>query len=276
MVIIHDGHVHTSYCPHGTKDSLYKYCDVAIENNIQGITFTEHAPLPPSFVDPTPQKDSGMNLADLDHYIKEVQAIKQYYNGQLAVYLGLEVDFIEGFEKETIDFLNEVGPILDDSILSVHFLKLASDYLCIDYSPEVFDKAVQQLGSIDSVYKLYYDTVAKSIDTDLGLFHPKRIGHITLARKFHKKFPIKAPFTDELTLILKKIKKKGYELDYNGAGCIKPLCKEPYPNNVIIDQAITLDIPLVYGSDAHQASSLLSGYQQLSSKAVLTKPQTLL
>jgi histidinol-phosphatase (PHP family) len=217
-----------------------------------------------------------MDAADLDHYFEEIQAIKQYYKGQLSVSLGLEVDFIEGFEQETTAFLNEVGPMLDDSILSVHFLKISSDYLCVDYSPDMFMEAIQQLGSIDAVYRLYYETVAKSIETDLGLYHPKRIGHITLARKFHRKFPTATSFTDELSLILKKIKKKGYELDYNGAGCIKPLCKEPYPNNVIIDQAIALGIPLVYGSDAHQASSLLSGYHHLSSNAVLTKPQTLL
>ncbi|MFC0473238.1 histidinol-phosphatase HisJ [Halalkalibacter kiskunsagensis] len=276
MVIIHDGHVHSPYCPHGSKDSLHKYCEAAIENQIQGITFAEHAPLPPSFVDPTPQKDSAMSRAFLEDYIKEVQAIKQFYKGKLNVYLGLEIDFIEGFEKEISDFLNEVGPVLDDSILSVHFLKVASDYLCIDYSPEVFGDAIVRLGSVEAVYKLYYDTVAKSIETDLGPFHPKRIGHITLARKFHKKFPISSPFTDETLDILKKIKKKGYELDYNGAGCIKPLCREPYPSNVIIDQAISLDIPLVYGSDAHQASSLLSGYQQLSPNASLKKPQILL
>jgi histidinol-phosphatase (PHP family) len=274
--MIHDGHIHSPYCPHGTKDSFEKYCELAIQKKIKGITFTEHAPLPPSFQDPTPLKDSGMNPDDLQDYFKEIQALKRHYNKHLTIYAGLEIDYIEGYEKETSDFLNEIGPLLDDSILSVHFLKINEKYLCIDYSPDVFSDAIKQLGSTESVHKLYYQTVTKSIEMDLGPFKPKRIGHITLARKFIQKFPVASDFSEETNLILHQIKKKGYALDYNGAGCTKPLCKEPYPNELIIKKAIDLAIPLVYGSDAHQANGLMSGVNQLYPKASFTRPLSLL
>ncbi|KHF39636.1 histidinol-phosphatase HisJ [Halalkalibacter okhensis] len=274
--MIHDGHVHSPYCPHGTKDSFEKYCELAIQLNIQGITFTEHAPLPPGFQDPTPLKDSGMDGENLHDYFKEIEALKSEYEGHLTICTGLEIDFIEGFEKETLDFLNEIGPMLDDSILSVHFLKIKDEFVCIDYSPDVFSNAITQLGSVEAVHKLYYETVSKSIETHLGRYKPKRIGHITLARKFNRTFPVSDLFAVEIDRILHEMKKKGYELDYNGAGCIKPLCKEPYPYELIIKKAIELGIPLVYGSDAHQAKSLLSGVDQLYPKANVTKPQSLL
>ncbi|MDT8859378.1 histidinol-phosphatase HisJ [Alkalihalobacillus sp. MEB130] len=273
--MIHDGHVHSPYCPHGTSDSFEEYCDKAIEYGYQGITFTEHAPLPSSFKDPTPMMDSAMKIEDVHRYLEEIEALKQQYKGHLNVYTGLEVDYIEGYEHETTAFLNEIGPLLDDSILSVHFLHLKGSYLCIDYSPDVFQKAALQLGSIDAVYQHYYKTVASSIRSDLGPYKPKRIGHITLARKFAKKYPAKHDHLHDLSTILHEIKNRGYELDYNGAGCIKPLCKEPYPYDSIIERAMDLSIPLVYGSDAHQVTGLLSGSNQLVAKAVLSKPQQL-
>ncbi|NEU29911.1 histidinol-phosphatase HisJ [bacterium LRH843] len=270
--MIHDGHVHTPFCPHGTKDSFASYCEAAIRLGIKGITFTEHAPLPKTFNEPTPLKDSGMNPDHLESYIKEIQSLKKEYEGALTILLGLEVDYIDGFEKETTNFLNEVGPFLDDSILSVHFLKINEDYLCLDYSPDTFAEAVQLLGSTERVYQHYFQTVIRSIQTDLGRYKPKRIGHITLARKFQKRFPTDADYSREITAILTSMKEKGYELDYNGAGCVKPLCKEPYPNETIIHQAISLDIPLVYGSDSHQASALMSGFNHLVPHAPLGAP----
>lgn len=269
--MIHDGHVHTPLCPHGTRDSYADYCEAAIELKLKGITFAEHAPLPSSFIDPTPLQDSGMDPRNLDSYIHDIQALKREYKGKLDIFLGLEVDYIEGFEKETTDFLNEVGPLLDDSILSVHFLRIDGDYLCLDYSPDIFAQAIQLIGSTEKVYSHYFQTVLASIQANLGSYKPRRIGHITLARKFHKRFPTQAHF-DELTQILTLIKQKGYELDYNGAGCIKPLCGEPYPYDRIVQQAIELNIPLVYGSDAHQARALMSGFDQLVPNATLIRP----
>lgn len=271
--MIHDGHVHTPYCPHGTKDTLAEYCEEAIRLGIKGLSFTEHAPLPPSFTDPTPLKDSAMKMEDLERYIEDIKEIKKEFAGKLTILVGLEVDYIEGFERETTQFLNEVGPQLDDSILSVHFLKIKDEYVCIDYSPEQFRSAVQTLGSIDDIYRRYFETVHRSVIADLGRYKPKRIGHITLVRKFRKKFETSTTFSSEITTLLTAIKERGYELDYNGAGVIKPLCQETYPYNEVVKQASLLGIPLVYGSDAHQVKALMSGVDELLANAPLSSPR---
>jgi histidinol-phosphatase (PHP family) len=57
-----DGHIHTPYCPHGTKDELKKYIKRAIDLEFDEITFTEHAPLPKGFEDAAPTKDSSMTM----------------------------------------------------------------------------------------------------------------------------------------------------------------------------------------------------------------------
>lgn len=255
-----DGHVHTSFCPHGTKDTIEEYIEKALQLGYTEITFAEHAPLPEGFIDPTPLKDSAMKLGDLEDYFNMIEKAKQEYNGRIKIHTGLEVDFIEGYEEQTAAFLNEYGRHLNDAILSVHFLKnMDGGYDCLDYSPETFMAMVDHYGSVENVHRRYYQTVLNSIQTDVGLYKPKRIGHITLANKFRVRFPTENPFRDEITQILKKVSEHGYELDYNGAGTAKPLCREPYPPDWVIRQAITLGIPLVFGSDAHQAKELGQG-----------------
>lgn len=262
-MILKDGHIHSPYCPHGTQDKLVDYVERAIQLGLNEITFTEHAPLPKGFADPTPLQDSAMRLEDLESYIKEIDKLKKVYRNKIKVNVGLEVDFIEGYETETRDFLNEVGPRLDDAILSVHFLKTEDGYDCVDYSPDVFEKMITDYGSIEAVYQKYFNTLMLSLHADLGAFKPRRIGHITLIKKFHKKFPSVQSFEKDILEILNVIKEKGYELDYNGAGTAKPLCREPYPPLWVIEEAKNLQIPLVYGSDAHRVKELNQGRDSL-------------
>lgn len=257
--MLRDGHIHSPFCPHGTKDSFDDYIEKAIELGFVEMSFTEHAPLPAGFIDPTPMHDSAMTSEDLFVYLDCVREVKHRYRHRMKINVGLEVDYIEGYEEETTKFLNEVGPMLDDAILSVHFLKHKKDYFCLDYSPEVFEQMIITFGSIESLYKAYYDTLLKSITTNLGAYKPKRIGHMTLVHKFQKKFPVQTNFKVEIETILNTVKTGGYELDYNGAGTAKPLCREPYPPNWIIERAKTLGIHLVYGSDAHQVKDLGQG-----------------
>lgn len=254
-----DGHIHTPFCPHGTKDSFEEYIQKALSLGLKEITFTEHAPLPDGFSDTVPTRDSAMQHKDLIDYFKEIDRVKEQFRGKIVINAGLEVDYIEGFEEETKVFLNEIGEKLDDAVLSVHFLKQEGNYDCVDYSPDLFESMTKQYGSIKALYKKYYQTVLNSINADLGPFKPKRIGHITLIRKFHKKFPQPEDFKEEVITILQSIKRNGYELDYNGAGTAKPLCREPYPSDWIVREAQKMKIPLIYGSDAHQTKDMGQG-----------------
>ncbi|MDQ0231059.1 histidinol-phosphatase HisJ [Metabacillus malikii] len=255
-----DGHIHTPYCPHGTKDSLKDYIEQAITENFTSITFTEHAPLPTSFTDPTPKKDSAIELDEIENYLRDLERVKQEYKNDISINIGLEVDYIQGFEHEITQFLNAYGKHLDDSILSVHFLKLAGQYYCMDYDEHVFSEMVQQAGTLHALHNLYYEEVYNSITSNLGVYKPKRIGHITLVRKFQKLFPITFSVNDWIEKILNAIKKENYELDFNVAGLRKEYCGEVYPDLTIAKAAQQQRIPLIYGSDAHSARDLGKNY----------------
>ncbi|MBD1372744.1 histidinol-phosphatase HisJ [Hazenella sp. IB182357] len=254
-----DGHIHSPYCPHGTSDQWVDYVETAIQWGYVEISFTEHAPLPHGFKDPTPLADSAMKPENLPKYLNELEKIKQFYRKKIKINVGLEVDYIEAYEKETKDFLNEVGPQLDDAILSVHFLKKDLQYYCVDYSPDEFSSMIRVFQSVDEIYRIYYETLRCSLFSDLGAYKPKRIGHMTLVRKFHKRFPPKQRFKKDILTILDIIKEKDYELDWNGAGTVKPLCQESYPPSWVADEARKRSIPLVYGSDAHRVKELNQG-----------------
>ncbi|WP_106534310.1 histidinol-phosphatase HisJ [Planomicrobium soli] len=264
-----DGHIHTPFCPHGTKDSFELYIEKAIASGFTDISFTEHAPLPSSFTDPTPLKDSGMSLKQLYPYIDAVSKAKDAYRKEIRIRVGLEVDFIEGFEQETKTLLDEIGPSLDDAILSVHFLKIDGQYHCVDYSKEAFAAISGKAGSVQCVYDKYYQTVEASISADLGAYKPKRIGHPTLVHKFQLAHGEKIDDRTQIEQLLQRIAGVGYEIDLNSAGFSKPECLEPYPPERYIKQAADLGIPLVFGSDAHNAKGLHNHYSKLYNKEIL-------
>lgn len=273
--MIADGHIHTPFCPHGTSDPFEEYIEWAINNKLEEISFTEHAPLPAGFKDTTPTQDSAMSHDELSEYIERVNFFKKKYKQHIQINIGLEIDYIAEYEREITDWLNKIGHHLDDSILSVHFIKIHEKYYCIDYSADYFSLIAETAGSIDRVYELYYDTLKKAILSGLGTFKPKRIGHLTLVRKFQLKYPSVNDFHHTESELLQLIKKQNLALDYNGAGVSKKYYKQPYPPSSLIEKAISLGIPLVYGSDAHRVQDLGQGFGQLHQKANLVKPSQL-
>ncbi|MBB6448144.1 histidinol-phosphatase (PHP family) [Geomicrobium halophilum] len=261
-IIEYDGHVHTPFCPHGSQAPFKQYIETAIQHGYKGVSFCEHAPLPNSFPDPTPKKDSSMALSELEAYIKTIRDVRKSYKNDITIRIGLEVDFIEGYESETQQLLNHYGPYLDDSILSVHFIKAEGSFGLLDYSVDAFQTLAQKIGGIEPLVHRYYETLLQSIEADLGKYKPRRLGHMSLVRKFQKEFNL--PSDEQwLEKVLHAVKKSGLSLDINGAGVVKPLCGETYPPLHFIQKAHDLGIPLVYGSDAHHPDGLGQGSEAL-------------
>nr|WP_280770110.1 histidinol-phosphatase HisJ [Salipaludibacillus daqingensis] len=250
----HDNHIHTPFCPHGSEDAIINYIERALKLGLTNISFTEHAPLPKGFIDTVPGKDSAMTYESLASYLASCLEVKKHYSDRININIGLEVDYIEGFEKETTDFLNEWGPHLDDSILSVHFLQyVQGKYICLDYGVTTFEELVTKCGSLKNVYQLYYDTLLKSISYSLGQYTPKRVGHISLVRKFQQLFPRTFDDSSFLEETIQTMVRHNKTLDVNAAGLFKEHCQEVYPPISWIKRAKQLNVPLVYGSDAHAA-----------------------
>lgn len=251
--IVRDGHIHSPYCPHGTKDDFELYVEQALRLGLKEITFTEHMPLPWGFADSKLLESCAPTLDRVEAYFKDLDSLKAKYKQDIKINTGFEVDYVEGYETEIKDLLDEYGSKLADSILSVHFIKLEDKYYCVDMNLETFGRLAEKLGGVEKVYDRYYETLLKAIKADLGAFKPKRIGHPTLVRIFNTKYPLEYTNTDLLEEIIKEIKTRDYEIDFNTAGLRKPYCREIYPSGVFANLAERYSVKKVYGSDAHTA-----------------------
>lgn len=245
-----DGHIHSPYCPHGTKDPFKLYIDYAITRGLTEISFTEHMPLPGIFMNEDFLNECAMSFEDTEKYIEELTKIKEEYKDKIKINIGFEVDYVEGFEEKIKENLNRYSYVIEDSILSVHFVKIGDEYHAIDTKDE-FDYLICKLGSIEAVYDLYYSTLLKSIESDLGEYKPARIGHPTLVRRFNLDYPIEYSNDELLDTICRKIKSANYEIDYNTSGLRKLGCNEVYPSGKFRDLVELYDIKVVFGSDSH-------------------------
>lgn len=243
-----DGHVHSQFCPHGTDAPMEDYVKKAIDQGLEVITFTEHAPLPDGFTDPVPEQDSAMRAEDVPAYLAEGHRLADKYKQQIEVRTGFEIDYIEGFEEETKAFLKSQPEAVSNSILSVHFLKLEDEYFCLDYSAETFEAKAEEIGA-ETLYRLYERTLRSAIARPFGDLTPPVLGHINLIHKFRKRVEAKDPIDWED--VLRQAEVNDFTLDYNFAGIDKTSYGEAYPNADILDIARLYSIPLQTGSDAH-------------------------
>lgn len=242
-----DRHIHSPFCPHGSKDSMENYVKAAIRSGLDSITFTEHAPLP--IEDTVPEKNSSMNEKDVYSYLKEAKGLQARYSDKLTINIGFEVDFIENYEEQTLLFLEKYPETIEHSILSVHFLKLSNEeYFCIDYSKESFIEKAEEVG-FEILYQLYEKSVQKALNLPYGELTPKKIGHINLIHKFKKSYH----YEDSINWdkLLKTAKENRYKIDFNFAGIDKEFYGETYPDEHLVKKAKALGLELETGSDAH-------------------------
>ncbi|NOW03668.1 histidinol-phosphatase HisJ [Clostridium beijerinckii] len=254
--IVRDGHMHSPYCPHGTKDSFEMYVDKALIEGLEEITFTEHMPFPCYFIDDKEfQDECAPNEEAIQKYFKDVEVIKLKYKDKIKINIGLEVDFVDGYEEETKRLLNSYGYKLEDGLLSVHFIKMGDEYVAID-GKEGFERALEFYGTTEKVYDKYYETLLKAIRSDLGKYKPRRIGHPNLIRIFNKLYPLEYKNKELLEEIVREIKSRDYEVDVNTAGLRKPYCGEIYVSDIFKQLIDEYGVKKVYGSDSHTASDV--------------------
>lgn len=269
-----DGHSHTEFCPHGSGDDVELMIQKAIQFGFDTYSITEHAPLPPTFQQEyagelTGLTEASMAMSDLPAYFTKCRQMQAKYGDQIHINVGFEVDFLPHHVDWTRDFLNEYGPKTTDNVLSVHFMQGTADkFWCVDDTTGDFDKGLlANAADGQALYQQYFKALQTAVLADLGKYAPKRIGHITLIRKFQDYFQLPRTYDDatqaEIDRLLKLIHDQGRELDYNAAGLYKEFCNETYPNLGIVRQAQALGIPLVYGSDAHSIAEVGHGYHMV-------------
>ncbi|QSF45258.1 histidinol-phosphatase HisJ [Paenibacillus tianjinensis] len=244
-----DYHTHHERCGHAVG-KLEEYVQRGIELGLQQLGLSDHLPL--IHVDPENYyPEMAMPLAELPRYVEECLTLKERYRGVIELRVGLEADYIEGYEEQIRDLLSPYP--WDYLIGSVHFL---GEWDITDHR--------QTHGwegkDVMEVYRRYYDAVRKSALS--GLYDI--IGHMDVIKRFGfgpQTQEDKAEARELERSALEAIAASGIAMELNASGLSKP-CAEMFPAEHVLQQAHTLAIPLTLGSDAHDPAKLGDGLQE--------------
>ncbi|RKP50143.1 histidinol-phosphatase HisJ [Cohnella endophytica] len=228
-----DYHTHNYRCGHAVGE-LEEYVLSAIGKGMVQIGLSDHMPLVNLTQEEHP--DIAMPMEELPRYVEECFRLKEKYKGTIDVRVGLEGDYIEGYEEQIERIAN--GFPWDYVIGSVHFLGT--------WDVTDFRQAGKWEGrSVVGAYEQYFDAIQKAAATGLYDF----IGHIDAIKRFAPK-PPEEDVTPLEEAALQAVKKHDIAFELNAAGFYAP-CKEMYPSERILTRAKELEIPVTYGSDAH-------------------------
>lgn len=255
----YDGHTHSHWCPHGSGEHLRGYLERAVALGFTRYAVTEHMALPDGFVDPIAPHECAMWPSEVQPYLADAEALKAEYAGRLQVYVGFEVDWLGSAQGDWHHAMLELlGPVWDRvdpeaTLLSLHFL----DDGIVDGSAELQAALLPEGANADRVHLRYYAALRSALKASWRWhgrdLRPRRLGHLTLPRKFVKARPLQEPeqVAEAALGVLELAAAEGLELDVNTAGLDKPDCGEIYLSADLYRRARELGMTLVYGSDAH-------------------------
>jgi len=220
-----DLHNHTILCNHA-EGTLEEYIQNAIQADTKQFGFSDHAPM--NF-----DKKYRMSFEQVDRYESDILYMKDKYRDEIEIFLGYEVDFLEGHMDERVLNAN-----VDYLIGSVHFLEgWGFD------NPEFIGEWKTQ--NIDEIWQKYFDTIESMANARVFDI----VGHLDLIKVF--KYMPKGDITTLAKRALEAIKDADMVLELNVAGYRKDV-KEPYPSYALLKEAYKLGIPITFGSDAHK------------------------
>ncbi len=229
-----DYHTHHVRCGHA-EGELEAYVQHAIMLGLDQIGLSDHMPL--LHVDPTSYYSGmAMPMEELPRYFEEASELKHKYRGQIDIRVGLEGDYIEGYEEAVERIVN--GYAWDYVIGSIHFL---GEWDLTDQ---------RQLHNwegkhVDDIYERYYDAVRKAADTGFYTY----MGHLDMVKRYAPTLPTK-DLTDTIEETLQTIRRNDLAIELNASGW-RMAVNEQYPSRPILQRAYELGIPVTLGSDAH-------------------------
>lgn len=235
-----DLHNHTSLCNHATG-TMEEYVLRAIEEKIDVFGFSCHNPM--AF-----DEQYRMDFKDLPFYFDEIVRLKEKYKGQIEILTALEIDFLPSFAEERLfDFP------LDYRIGAVHFL---GDW-GFDNPEFIREYARRDINDCWSEYYKATEMLAKSGKFDI-------LAHMDLLKVFNYR-PTK-DLRPQIESALKAVKEANMCIEINAAGFRKQV-QEQYPSEEILQIAYSLEIPICFGSDAHEVEQIGFKHSELVSLA---------
>src|SRR5882672_8050256 len=200
MALPPDYHMHTPLCRHASGEPA-DYARRALEVGLTEIGFTDHSPMARDDFD-----DWRMRNDQLDEYVEKVRRAQREFP-QLAIRLGLEVDYLPGHE----DWIRDLAARhpWDYFIGSVHYV---SDSWDLDNPKKLSEWKTR--NAFD-VWTAYFERLTLAAES--GLF--EIIGHADLCKKFG--FYPDRDVSPQIQRFLDAVRRQGIAIEINTAGLRK-------------------------------------------------------
>jgi len=224
-----DFHTHHDRCGHAVG-TIEEYIVAAIEQGLDLIGISDHTPLF-AMEEDRPSLHGCMAKSQFVPYVEEVLALKQKYQGQIEVLLGIEADFLP-------EHLELYGRILasqpfDYVIGSVH------EFAGIGLYDSEFWDGLDAQGKLD-VKNQYYDYVAKS--AKCGLYDI--LGHVDALNRYFFEYPKLR--TEAADFTLQTIANHDVAIEINSSD------DNWVPDAYLLERALYHGVKVTFGSDAHE------------------------
>jgi histidinol-phosphatase (PHP family) len=249
-------HTHTIFCD--GSDDVETMCRAACEKGLAAIGFSSHAPIEKAGL----KTFWNMKEERMDEYVREVRAAQKRWEGKIAVFLGLEIDYIKG-RRSALDS-DLVALNLDYSIGSVHFLiPPQGDSFTVDSSVEEVGKAIMEGygGDSEAMMNAYWDAVLEMV-TGGGF---DIVGHLDLVKKHNKEnrwFNRESEIWLQRTAeIVQAISAAGLLVEINTGGLNRGHYDETAPALPIVRLLRQHNVPVIITADSHRTQTLGGHYQ---------------
>ena len=234
-------HSHSLYCD--GRANMEDFIRFALSEGFTSYGFSSHAPLPFSTA-------WTMEWDSMDDYLAEFHRLKAKYAGQIELYIGLEIDYLNEESNPSVTRFRELP--LDYRIGSVHLLyDDKGEIVDVDVTADKFRRLVDKHfnGDLVRVVHLYYDRLMRMVE--LGGFDI--VGHADKmhynASAYHPGL-LDEPWYDALIQeYFDAIARKGYIVEINTKSYLE--LGTFYPNERYFPVLLEKGIRVQVNSDYH-------------------------
>jgi histidinol-phosphatase (PHP family) len=245
-------HSHSLYCD--GRANMEDFIRFALSEGFTSYGFSSHAPLPFSTA-------WTMEWDSMDDYLAEFHRLKAKYTGQIELYIGLEIDYLNEESNPSVTRFRELP--LDYRIGSVHLLyDDKGEIVDVDVTADKFRRLVDKHfnGDLVRVVHLYYDRLMRMVE--LGGFDI--VGHADKmhynASAYHPGL-LDEPWYDALIQeYFDAIARKGYIVEINTKSFLE--LGTFYPNERYFPVLLEKGIRVQVNSDSHYPERINNGRLQ--------------
>ena len=238
-------HTHTYRCGHATGTER-EYIERAIENGIEVMGFSDHAP----FIFPNGyESPHRVPLSEAKDYVEDITALREEYKDKIDIKIGFEMEYYPLYFKDMLKVALDAGA--EYLIMGEHFLR--------NEVPEIHSAMSSRLKNDENDLRDYVDAVCEGIATGVSTY----VAHPDMVLFDENEF-----YFEQMRRICKAAKKYDVPLEINFQGA---RLKRIYPRDSFWKIAGEEGCKVVFGLDAHAAVEAYDGASLELAKSIVEK-----